>query len=211
MFKGFSASSSLFYGGTASGLQMDAGVVLTTGTASDWNAGDLPPAPGFSEGSESTTTRWGSAGDDALGDRVAGTGTGDAAILEFDVLCTNGQLEVEYQFGSEEYDEYISRFNDDFMISVDGVIVNLLPDCSDIIAVNTVHNGKRDPINNNYTLQPLNRHLFLDDDLDIDPIVTNQPTQVEYDGLTVRLRSHALVTPGTHHLRIVIADVTDSN
>ncbi len=208
VFKGTTLSTSSFSGGTASGLQIDSGVVLTTGKATDWNAGDLPPLPDLNEVSEGTTTEWFLPGDDALKDRVAGNNTGDAAVLEFDVLCTNGQLELEYQFGSEEYDEYIGEYNDGFMISVDGVIVNLLPDCSDIIAVNTVHNGRRDE-NNDYSLQPLNRHLFLDDDLDINPVVTNQPTQVEYDGVTVRLRSHVLVTPGTHRLRIVIADVTD--
>jgi hypothetical protein len=211
VFKGVVASTTQFTTGTASGLQMNTGIVMTTGLASSWNAGDLPPQPGFPDLTERTSHLSYAAGDLSLQDRIAGTVTRDAAVLEFDVFCTNSQLEFDYQFGSDEYDEFIGRFNDGFMITIDGVIVSLLPDCSDIVAVNTLNNGYINDDNEVIHL-PLNRHLFLDDDLDIDPTVlpVNQPKQVEYDGLTVRLRSHALVVPNKfHHIRIVIADVDD--
>ena len=54
----------------------------------------------------------------------------------------------------------------------------------------------------------MNEHLYLDDDDDIAP--TPGP-QVEYDGMTIRLRAHVFVEPQQEHaIRIVIADVDGS-
>jgi hypothetical protein len=100
------------------------------------------------------------------------------------------------------------------MVSIDGVVISLIPDCSDIIAVNSIHPLIR--VEDNIRgcigedLSPLNEHLYRDDDKEIAMSVLNPP-QVEYDGMTVRLRLHALVTPGVHSVRIVIADVDDGN
>jgi hypothetical protein len=192
-FTGNEDSSGFFDDGLPRGLQLDQGVVLTTGEAISWNAGDT---------SEITEMPWGLPGDDELFYRVAGSFTKDAAVLEFDVFCVNGQLVIDYQFGTEEYDEYVtSGFNDAFMINVDDVTVSLLPDGSDIVGVQSVNLSE-------------NRHLFLGDDEDIDANGMVDPayesTKVEYDGITVRLRANALVTAGaSHHVRIVIADVND--
>ena len=47
------------------------------------------------------------------------------------------------------------------------------------------------------------------DDEDIDPL-GNLPNQIEYDGMTVRLRAHVFLEPQTtHRVRIIIADVND--
>jgi hypothetical protein len=209
-FNGVQASSDEFSTGLVSGLEINSGVALTTGDFQDWNAGD------FSAG---ISTRWNAEGDQELEDRVAGNDTNDAAVLEFDVFCTNGQLEMEYQFGSDEYDEFVSDaanpdcFNDAFMLTIDGKVVSLVPDCSDIVAVNTVH--PLIPANISCTgeeIAAVNDHMYLDDDLDIDPAVApaNQGVQVEYDGMTIRLRIHAFVTPNTsHRIKLVIADVED--
>ena len=54
-----------------------------------------------------------------------------------------------------------------------------------------------------------NEHLFLDDDNDILPTVSPEyhNKRVEYDGMTIRLRVHAFVTPGDfYNIKIVIAD-----
>jgi hypothetical protein len=198
-FIGVQASSDKFTLGTASGLQMSAGILLTTGMFTDWNGGDDDIAQ------DAISTIWYEAGDSVLEDRVAGVITRDAAGLEFDLFCSHSQLEIEFQFGSEEYDEYVSQYNDGFMISVDGVIVSLLPDCSDIVAVQSIHQA--------YATEgttALNEFLFLDDDTDINTLCTNQPKQVEYDGMTIRLRAHVFVTPNeTHEIRLVVADVRD--
>ena len=210
-FNGVQASSDDFSTGLVSGLEINAGVALTTGDFLDWNAGDV---------SGGISTGWNTAGDQELEDRVAGNDTNDAAVLEFDVFCANGQLEMEYQFGSDEYDEYVfdtaqsGCYNDAFMLTIDGKVVSLVPDCSDIVAVNSVH--PLIPANISCTgeeIAAVNAHLYLDDDLDIDPVVApaNQGVQVEYDGMTIRLRIHAFVTPNTsHRIKLVIADVEDA-
>jgi hypothetical protein len=195
IFQGVRASSGFISSGVASGLQIDNGVLLTTGSFSLWNGGD----DGFDEDEEEKD--WGEQGDRELENRIAGRLTRDAAALEFDVFCANGQLEIEYQFGSEEYDEFVGFFNDGFMVTVDGVLVSFVPDCSGIVAVNSIN-----------SVEPVNEHLYLDDDDDIDPAVApgNQAFQVEYDGMTIRLKAHALVTPNRfHRIRMVIADVND--
>lgn len=206
-FAGVEESTSQFSSGVACGLQLDSGVVLTTGAAFLWNNGDL--GNGIDENdyldgnNEPVFQNFEEAGDRELELRVAGARSFDAASLEFDVFCVNGQLEFEYQFGSEEYDEYVTQYNDAFMLTVDGVVVSFVPDCSSIVSVNNVH-----PVEPN----PSNVELFLDDDDDIKPLVdpAHLTQQVEYDGMTIKLRGHVLVEPGKNHrVKLVIADITD--
>jgi len=186
-FVGREMSSGVFLNGQAFQLQVDSGVLLSTGDFNLWNAGDLSDGAGLQLSAR---------GDFDLENRVAGSQTQDAAVLECEVYCENGQLEIEYQFGSEEYDEYVGQFNDSFMIIVNGAVVTRAPNCADIVAVNTVNLNQ-------------NRHLFMGDDEDIDPTGTII-NQVEYDGLTVRMRIHVFVEPqSTNTVRIVIADVND--
>lgn len=192
-FVGREISSGIFQNGQSfvpSSLtqwQIDSGVLLTTGDFALWDDGDFSDGAGLQLSAR---------GDFDLENRVAGTQTQDAAILEAQVYCENGQLEIEYQFGSEEYDEFVGQFNDSFMIIVDGSVVTRSPGCADIFAVNTINLNE-------------NRHLFMGDNEDIDPLGT-LTNQLEYDGITVRLRAHVFVEPqSTHHVRIVIADVND--
>jgi hypothetical protein len=105
----------------------------------------------------------------------------DAAVLEFDVFCDNGQFELEFQFGSEEYVEFVfdevlpGCFNDSFLVLVDDVVVSLTPDCTDIVAVISIHPAiteeESDPNCLQEDLAALRGHLYLDDDDDIDPLV----------------------------------------
>ena len=197
-FQGAEQSSGIFTGGLASGLQMDRGALLTTGLFAHWNNGNTSGATGFA---------WGNPGDARLRDRVTDGSeyftTHDAAALEFDVIPTTSQLEFEFQFGSEEYPEYTGRFNDGLLITVDDVIVSLVPDGSDIISVNSV---------NSLPGYDKHQHLYLDNALDIAPSVDpeNIGQLVEYDGMSVKLRGHVLVEPGrSYRVRIVIADAID--
>ena len=176
--------------------QIDSGVLLTTGDFSLWDDGDS----GFYHGNSPEQKGWqlSASGNPEIENRVAGSQTQDAAILEAEIFCENGQLEIEYQFASEEYDEFAAagQYPDAFMIIVDGAVVSRSPDCAEIIAANTI---------NLYQA----RHLFMGDDEDIDPLGLWHP-QIEYDGLTVRLRAHVFVEPqSTHTVRIIICDVND--
>lgn len=171
------------------GVNMLGGTLLTTGRAEYWDDNDS---------SEEKEARWNSPGDPKLQDRIVGDTTEDAAVLEFDVACTNSQLELELQFGSEEYLEYVGNFNDAFLVTVDNAVMNLVPDGAEIIAVNSIHSGTM-------AYPAVREELFVNND-DL-----TGSLKVEYDGMTVRLRLHAFVTPGeTHHVRIAIADVDDA-
>jgi hypothetical protein len=207
-FTGVQLSSGEFEDGLASGLQMDDGILLTTGEFVFWNGGNI---------ARDRTRQWGFPGDDRLRDRLSGGDptykTFDAAALEFDLFCQNGQLEFEFQFGSEEFPEWVGDYNDGFLVTVNDVIVSLLPDCTDIISVDSV---------NNVLGFDQNKHLYLNNDIngigvdindtDIAPNLDPEDLHrlVEYDGMTIRLRGHVLVEAGnTYRIRIVIADAVD--
>lgn len=213
IFRGIKDACSLFGStelpATLSGLQIDTGVVLTTGLAQAWNGGDL---------SEETETWLVTTGDIDLELRGSRTRSYDPAILEFDTICDNGQLELELQFGSEEYLEFIGDsdekcFNDLIFISVDGIPISITPDCSASLGAGYIHPFilSNDCLPPGKSLAALNEHYYVDDteiDLLVAPEYQNQ--QCEYDGMSVRLRLHAFITPQiTHHVRIVIADVND--
>jgi hypothetical protein len=189
-FNGIEKACGVFDHGIDSGLLMMEGVVLTTGENDSWNAGD---------NSDETSTIWCSAGSLDLDLEKVGRFTEDAASLEFDVLPGFGQLEIVYQFASEEYDEYINQYNDTFIISVNNVIVSRMPDCDKIISVDSVNLTE-------------GAYLFLDDELDIINMVTGgfEDQQLEYDGITVDLKAHVLVSPGAvKRVKLTIADVND--
>jgi len=199
-FIGREVSSGIFQNGQSfvpsslSQWQIDSGVLLTTGDFGIWDDGDT----GFynSRDQDEKGLQLSARGDFDLENWVAGTQTQDATILEAEVFCENGQLEIEYQFGSEEYDEYVGIFNDSYMIIVDGAVVTRSPGCADIFAVNTINLNE-------------SRHLFMGDDEDIDP-ADSLTNQLEYDGITIRLRAHVFVEPqSTHNVRIIIGDVDD--
>ncbi len=204
LFTGAQASSSLFTGGLASGLQLDEGVIMTSGRAQLWNYGNF-----YTDAWEYVlqltipdTVEPGNVVIDAL---VTPYPSYDAAGLEFDVYCAEGQLELEYQFGSEEYLEYVGTKNDAIAVTIDGVLVSLLPTGLDTVSVNSIHAYREGWGTENV-------HLYLDNDTEIKPTlpVENQSTRVEYNGMVVRLKIHAFVTPGqTHHVHIAIADVDD--
>jgi hypothetical protein len=190
LYTGEPLASGVFSGGLPRGLQMDEGVAMTTGRFDSWNKGNI---------AVDTTEDWGLPGDEQLYLRVVGRDTWDAAILEFDVYSPNGQLVIEHQLGSEEYYEFVDRFNDAFAVFVNDVPVSLLPDAADIVAVHSVNDWR-------------NRHLYLGNPLEIRPDVdpAYRDSMVEYDGLTIRLSANALVAPNqTYRVRIVIADVND--
>ncbi len=208
VFVGAEGAAGEFDDGLASGLQMDEGILLSTGLFSTWNGGNL-------EGGKSYP--WSLPGDARLRDRLSGGNptdeTHDAASLEFDLFCEHGQLEFEFQFGSEEYLEYVEDFNDGFLILVNDTIVSLLPSGEDIISVDTVHAFVSAEISElDRDIPAKNEHLYLSNDDDIKPTVnpSDYYRLVEYDGMTVKLRGHVLVEPGkTHRVRLVIADARD--
>ncbi len=196
----FNGTSGFFSNGLTSGLEMDSGILLTTGKFSFWDDDDISPSAQYA---------WYMPGDTVLEDRITDSFTRDAATLEMEVFCTYPQLELELQFGSEEYNEYFGDggFHDAFVVTVDGAVVSLVPDCGAVIGAHSVHpliDAQSSILGLTQDLPPLREFLYLDGDT---YIVPNFQPAVEYDGLTVRVRLHAFVTPNQYHnVRISIAD-----
>ncbi len=198
IYRGPKTASDQFSNGMAFGLEIDSGVLLTSGLFQYWDDGNTATGQGWIWDENR-------GGDADLEARISGNYTRDPAILEFDAECENGQLELELQFGSEEYLEYVDRFNDAFMVMVDGVVVSLVPDGQDIIALNSIHAE--------YTFNgvlPVRDELYYTQDQIASRVIAPNTLPIEYDGATLKLKLHAFVTPQeTHRVKIVIADVND--
>ncbi len=153
-----------------------------------------------------------SPGDEFLECRTLTTGnyTQDVAAIDFAAVNVNGQLEMVYQFGSEEYIEFVSDniecFNDALLILVNSRISSLLPNCTEIIGVQSVH--PEIPVGEyqclTYELPSKNDFLYLNN------IVGASPPQVEYNGLIRWLKMHVLFSSNNlFNFRVVLGDVND--
>ena len=168
-----------------SGLNINQGLVLTTGSAM------ALAGPAGNWASESL----GLPGDADL-DIDAGTATYDACVLEFDCIPAGDTLLFNFSFGSEEYPEFVgSAFNDIFAIYLSGdgipfpVNVAQLPDGTPV-AINNVNAAD-------------NSAYFHDNETPPGPYVA-------YDGYTTNLTAFAEVVPGgNYHFKVAIADAAD--
>lgn len=193
VYTGPGSASGSFTGGLASGIGIDSGIILTTGTATD--------AVGPNE-LDSTTTDNGGAGNALLDTLIPGSSTQDATVLEFEFTTDSGDLFFNFVFASEEYNEFVnSQYNDVFGFFLDGVNIALIPGTTDAVSINTVNGG------NPFGTDASNSHLFNNNDLD-----DGGPFfDIEYDGFTDVFTATALgIGAGTHTMTIAIADVGDS-
>ncbi len=180
-FTGTLDAVGIFSDGLSSGLGIDQGIILTTGSA----AGAVGP-----NNEEDYSVDNGLSGDSDLDILVDPYETYDATVLEFDFETTTSNLYFNFVFASEEYEEYVgSAFNDVFAFYVDGTNIALVPGTSDPITVNTI---------NQYT----NSAYFVSN--------LSGTYDVQYDGFTKVLVASLLgLSPGTHHMKIAIADTSD--
>ncbi|HUP61331.1 MAG TPA: choice-of-anchor L domain-containing protein [Thermoanaerobaculia bacterium] len=169
-----------FEDGSAMGLAT--GVILSSGNIAD-------AAGPNNAGNKGAAL--GTAGSASLDSIVAPFKTFDAAVIEFDVVTESPTFAIRYVFASEEYLEFVnSEFNDVFAFLVDGRNIALVPRTNDPVTINTIHPGR-------------NAGLYLDN--------ASGAISTQFDGLTTVLTAVALVEPGvTHHIRIAIADTSDS-
>lgn len=183
---GAQQASGTFTGGSSVGVDIDKGVVLSSG-----NAGAFVGV----NNSTGTSTSNGTAGDSRL-NNLAGSTTYDAASLAFDFEFdggAGGDLFFNFVFGSEEYNEYVnSSFNDVFAFYLDGVNVATLPDGSPV-SINTVNNGVNSAYYNDNDTQP-------------------GPYNNQMDGFTTGIQvSVAGLSAGLHTMEFIIADAGDSS
>jgi gliding motility-associated-like protein len=178
-----------FLGGTSAGIgaSMNSGVVLSTGAVNTPTV--LQGGPG---GFASTNNTGGSI--TAL-NTIAGATTFDGIILEFDFIPITGNINVNYVFGSEEYNEFVnSGYNDAFAFFISGPgIVG-----SQNIAVIGGNPVTIDNVNN-----------FSNTGSYRDNTVLNNPNKM--DGYTAQLTAaRAVIACQTYHIQLMIADGGDA-
>jgi hypothetical protein len=196
-YTGANVASGIFAGGTATLLDIDEGIILTTGNAS---IAELPNV------SDRASVQNITSGDTDLEGLLPTTGftTHDAAVLQFEFTVSKPLLCVHYLFASEEYNEFVGGgFDDIFAFFVrekgdpDWINIALVPGTSgDIVSVDNINNLK-------------NSFYFIDNDKNGSNPSASLP--IEYDGLTrVLCANNCDVSPGTvYELKIAIADTND--
>jgi len=217
LYQGHRNQTATFSNGTSSDLAIDEGIYL----------GGMKASNAFSTNSSSRTSDNFTdipADDDLLA--IDSRATHDTCILEFDVtLDINTRLIlVNYQFASEEYNEYVgSIYNDAFGFFVSGGdlppgtsyniarVVNpeVFTEVADLenfppITVNNVNRGSVGSEDTGQTVDLTNSQYFIDNE--------DGHLDIEFDGLTVGLNATLdNLTPGeTYHFKIALADVGDS-
>lgn len=171
-------------------LGLSSGVILSTGDVDD------AVGPNTDEG---TTTAYGRPGDADL-TALAGFPTEDAVVLEFEFEVQGDELEFNFVFLSEEYNEFVnSGFNDVFAFYISGPGIvgqeNL-----------AVVPGTTTPV----TINSINSNSFFQFYVNNDSSVSNQ-VDISFDGFTTLMKARRTnLTPcGVYKLSLRLADGSD--
>lgn len=178
-------------------LGISKGLLMTTGSVEDALGPNNSPSKtqiNYTQGDQDLTNLI-NAG------QSSSSGTHDACVIEFDITTNSTQITFNYIFASEEYPEYVgSEFNDvfAFFISGPGILgkrnIALIPGTSTPVAINNVNSNT-----NSAYFRNNGNGIF------------GGGTITQYDGYTIKLTATAQVIPcNTYHLKLVIADVSDS-
>lgn len=206
---GSSLSTAFFVNQGGTQLNIDSGIVLTTGRAQ--TSGSSYGLNGTANSLASYSTNTG--GDPDLTALVAPRTTNDAVVLEFDFVPIGDTVRFRYVFGSDEYPTFTcSNYNDvfAFFISGPGIFgtknMALVPGTNIPVAINSINSGTPgggyqlstcssmgpgSPFTQYYTNNAGNQYLTLNGHTKVLTAISQvQPCQV-------------------YHLKIAIADVTD--
>lgn len=124
----------------------------------------------------------------------------DGAVLEIDFIPENDSISFAYQFGSEEYPEFVGKeFNDMFLFELQPLFIKskaknlaLLPD-KKLVSINTVNSTS-------------NPELYIDNTNINAPLYQT----LEWDGITKPIFTGAKVAAGKpYRLKIIITDLED--
>jgi len=195
-FTGAAVAIGEFTGGGTSNLGLTSGVIISTGQAID--------APGPNNtGGTSTNNNTGS--DPQLASLIS-TSINDAAALEFDFTPIADTIRFRYVFGSEEYPEFISAYNDVFGFFVTGPKptggnytnqnIAIVPGTTNTpVSIYNINNGP------NNTGPCVNCQYYVDN---------SSGLTIEFDGMTTVLTAWATVIPcQTYHIKLAIGDAGD--
>lgn len=191
-FTGDERAMGYFENGVSCGLEIDKGIILSSGVA----GGAKGP-----NNSETFTSGKGGPGVKVLDD-LAGIGTIDAAMLEFEFKPQTNRIQFRYVFSSDEYIEWVDRgFNDVFGFFVSGPGISgeknvaLVPGTDSIVSIDNI-NHKR---NSEYYISNYNEDHFRYDLL-------------QHDGQTVVLVAEIKTVPCEwYKIKLAIADVGDAD
>ncbi|WP_310429805.1 choice-of-anchor L family PEP-CTERM protein [Chamaesiphon sp. VAR_48_metabat_135_sub] len=133
------------------------------------------------------------AGDADLSALAGGGSTFDASVLTFDFTSTSSDIFFNFVFASSEYPQYVGTgFNDIFGLLVDGQNIALIPGTTTAVTINNVNAGA-------------NAGFFNDNS-------AGSFGNIPYGGFTTVFTASLLgLTPGTHTMKIAIADIADSS
>jgi len=184
------SGNSLQYGSftfTGEGLDVNSGVILSSGNIFD----AIGP-----NNSGSTSTSFGGPGNTLLTD-LANSQTYDAVVLQFDFEVQTDKIEFNFNFLSEEYNEWVgSSFNDVFAFFISGPGISgeenlaVIPGTTVPVSINTINNDQF-------------WQFYHDNE--------NGNTNVEFDGFTTLLTAvkEGLISCETYTLKLMIADAGD--
>lgn len=184
------------------------GLVLSTG--------DVAKITGPND-TTNTSTEFFGPGDEDLS-KLIGRLTADAVSIEFDFIPYSDSIGFYYFFASEEYPEYVGKgFNDAFAFLIQGPG---FPYYTNIARLQVA--AKSIPITIDNINFISNKEHFITNHLEEDRKLLKPKSwqkmleapqmlnDMEFDGMTVKLRATAKVYPGEiYRLKIVIADVGD--
>ena len=188
-----------WFNGLNSNLDIDSGIVLSSGNVLQLIG---PNASG------STTASFSGIGDLTLDLIVAPDVTNDAAVLEFDFVPTSDVLSFKYVFGSEEYLEFVTSFNDafGFFLSGPNPAGGMYVDENIAIIPGTINT----PVSIFNVNNVSNSAYYIDNGDGFTAPQNTDPTVIQFDGFTTPLTATADVNCGdTYHIKIVVADVND--
>lgn len=188
-FTGNNQQSGLFSGpGVADAIGVSDGVVLSSGIVGE------VVGPNDESGNGQSFS---GPGDVDLTALVAPRTTRDAAVLNITFVPTSPDLQINYVFASEEYQEFVdSQFNDVFAFWVNGVAT--ANNCATV-----ADPGGRVPVTINTINHLRNTQIYVDN--------PDTVFDTEFDGFTLPLTCFATVTPNVPNtLKIAVADTSDT-
>ncbi len=207
-----------FFSSTSATVNMDSGVVLTTGYAKDASGivGVNNPASLFA-----SEDRGFNSGDAdlfnlayAYNNTLNSGDVNDVCILKFDFVPIGDTIKFNYKFASEEYPDYVcSNFNDAFAFFITGtpgysIATNLakIPGTNIPVTINSVNSGTP---GSGYTLSNCT-NMGSGSPFSTYYQNLSSNSTIVYDGGTIKMQAKAVVTPcSTYAMKFVIADIKD--
>ncbi len=209
-FTGNSLMAGYFKNLGSTNINLDSGIVLSTGRAKSAGSGSNGmDGNGTTLASNvNASNDWGLPGDNNLALAIGADvlDMGDACILEFDFIPSGDSVKFNYVFSSEEYVPAFAceNYNDAFAFFISGPGITglkniaLVPGTNLPVSIENINNV----IENGSPLCPSNPVYFLNN---------SNNTRFTHDGHTVVLTALSRVQPcAVYHLKLVISDNFDA-